>query len=119
MQGKSLFRLVTAAPTVQFVSKTALGDSCYLVEWYRREVTARPLDETVAMLDASIVAIRAEGSSVRLLLAFTARADQVLYSVFAASSPDTVRRTCERAGFPAERLTAGIEISHHMRAVSQ
>jgi len=97
----------------------ALGDSCYLVEWYRPAVTAQPLDETVAKLDASTVAIRAEGLAVRLLVALTARSDQVLYSVFAASSPDTVRQVCERAGFPAERVTAGIEISHHMRAVSQ
>lgn len=119
MQGKSLFRLVSGAPSVRFVSNTALGDSCYLVEWYRRDVTAQPLDETVAKLDASIEAIRAEGSAVRLLMALTARSDQVLYSVFAASSPDTVRQACERAGFPAERLTAGIEISHHLRAVFQ
>ena len=101
------------------MSNTALGDPCYLVEWYRRDITAQPLDETVAKLDASIEALRAEGSAVRLLMAMTARADQVLYSVLAASSPDTVRQACERAGFPAERLTAGIEISHHMRAVSQ
>jgi hypothetical protein len=101
------------------VSNTALGDPCYLVEWYLREVTARPLDETVAELDASIETVRAEGFSVRLLMALTARSDQVLYGVFAASSPDAVRQACERAGFPVERLTAGIEISHHMRAVSQ
>jgi hypothetical protein len=101
------------------VSNTALGDPCYLVEWYRRDVTARPLDETVAKLDASIEAIRAEGSAVRLLMAMTARADQVVYGLFAASSPDTVRQACEQAGFPVERMTAGIEISHHMRAVSQ
>lgn len=97
----------------------ALGDSCYLVEWYRPAVTAQPLDETVARLDASTMAMRAEGSAVRLLMALTARSDQVLYSVFAASSADTVRQACERAGFPVERLTAGIEVSHHMRAVSQ
>ncbi len=97
----------------------ALGDPCYLVEWYRREVTAGPLDETVAELEASTEAMCAEGSSVRLLVALTARTDQVLYSVFAASSPETVREACERAGIPVERLTAGIEISHHMRAVSQ
>ena len=109
MQGKSLFRLAPGAPTVRFVSNSALGDPCYLVEWYRPELTARPLDETVAKLDASIVAIRAEGSAVRLLMALTARSDQVLYSVFAASSPDAVRQACERAGFPAERLIAGIE----------
>jgi hypothetical protein len=101
------------------VSNPTLGDPCYLVEWYRRDVTAQPLDETVAKLDASIDALRAEGSALRLLMAMTACADQVLYGLFAASSPDTVRQACERAGFPAERLTAGIETSHHMRAVSQ
>jgi hypothetical protein len=101
------------------VSNTALGDPCYLVEWYRPEVTRQPIDETVARLDASTMAMRAEGLAVRLLTALTARSDQVVYSVFAASSADTVRQACERAGFPVERLTSGIEISHHMRAVSQ
>lgn len=99
---------------------------CYLVEWYRPELTAQPLDETVAMLDAGTVAVRSEGSAVRLLVALTARTDQVLYSVFAASSADTVRQACERAGFPAERVTAGIDArimpgepytSHHTRMV--
>jgi hypothetical protein len=105
---------------------------CYLVEWYRPELTAQPLDETVARLDAGTVAIRAEGSAVRLLVALTARTDQVLYSVFAASSPDVVRQACERAGFPAERVIGGVDArvmqdessttdreapSHHMRVV--
>lgn len=81
----------------------------YLVEWYHPELTAQPLDDTIAKLDAGTVAMRAEGSAVRLLMALTAHADQVLYSVFAASSPDTVRQACERAGYPAERLTAGID----------
>ena len=83
--------------------------ACFLVEWYGPEAIGRPLDETVAKLDAEITAIQAEGSAVRLLMALTAHSDQVLYSVFAASSPDTVRQACERAGLPAERVTAGIE----------
>jgi hypothetical protein len=82
---------------------------CYLVEWYGRELTAQPLDETVAKLDAGAVAMRAEGSTVRLLMALIARPDQVLYSVFSAPSPDTVRQACERAGFPAERVTDGVD----------
>jgi hypothetical protein len=105
---------------------------CYLVEWYRPELTAQPLDETVTKLDAGIVAIRAEGSPVRLLVVLTARADQVLYSVFAASSPEVVRRACERAGLPAERVIGGVDArvmqdessatgrevpSHHKRVV--
>jgi hypothetical protein len=91
------------------VSNTTSPLPCYLVEWYGRELTARPLDETVAKLDAGAVAMRAEGSAVRLLMALTARTDQVLYSVFAAVSSETVRQTCERAGFPAERVTDGID----------
>jgi hypothetical protein len=82
---------------------------CYLVEWYGPEITAQPLDETLAKLDTGMNAIRAEGCAVRLLVALTAHTDQVLYSVFAAASPETVRQACERAGVPAERVTAGIE----------
>ena len=90
-----------------FDSAQDLG--CYLVEWYGPQVIAQPLDETVAKLDTGILQTRAEGSAVRLLMALTAHTDQVLYSVFAASSPETVRQACERAGFPAERVTTDIE----------
>lgn len=82
---------------------------CFLVEWYGPEATKRPIDETVAKLDAEIAAIQAEGSAVQLLIAVNAHSDQVLYTVFAASSSDAVRQACERAGLPAERVTAGIE----------
>ena len=82
---------------------------CYLVEWYRRELTAGPLDETVAKLDAGAAAMRSEGSAVRLLVTLAAHTDQVLYGVFTAASPDTVRQACDRAGFPAERVTAGVD----------
>jgi hypothetical protein len=91
------------------VYNTALRHPCYLVEWYRPEVTEQPLDETVAKLDASAEAIRGEGSAVRLLVALTAHTDQVLYSVFSASSPDVVNQACERAGFPAERVIGGVD----------
>lgn len=101
--------MAAPAPSVRWVFNTAAHLPCYLVEWYGPELTARPLDETVAKLAAGAVAMRAEGSAVRLLMALTAHTDQVLYSLFAAASPDTVMRVCERAGFPAERLTAGID----------
>jgi hypothetical protein len=91
------------------VFNTASHLPFYLVEWYRPEITAQPLDETVAKLGAGMLAMRAEGRAVRLLMALTARTDQVLYSVFAAASPDTVWQACERAGFPAERVTADID----------
>jgi hypothetical protein len=91
------------------VSNTASPLLCYLVEWYGPELTAQPLDETVGKLDAGAMAMRAEGSAVRLLMALTARTDQVLYSVFAATSSQAVWQTCERAGYPAERVTDGID----------
>lgn len=91
------------------MSYSAPDLQCFLVEWYGAGAIGRPLDETVAMLDTEASAIRAEGSSVRLLMALTAHSDQVLYSVFAASSADAVKLACERAGLPAERVTSGIE----------
>ncbi|MET0702001.1 MAG: hypothetical protein ABWY93_20295 [Mycobacterium sp.] len=81
---------------------------CYLVEWYRPQLAAAPLGETIAKLDAAAGALRDEGSTVRLVVTVAAPSDEVLYGVFAAGSPDTVIAACQRAGYPAERVTGGV-----------
>ena len=90
--------------------RTAMpGLRCYLAEWYRPEVTERPVDDIAATLDAGAAILCAEGTVVRLLMALAVRSDQVLYGVFAACSPETVVQVCRRAGIPAERLTADVD----------
>lgn len=84
----------------------APAGQCYLVEWYRREYIAEPLDETAAKLDKSAASMCAEGSPVQLLTLFAVPTDEVVFAVFTAGSEDIVARACRRAGLPADRLSA-------------
>ncbi|WP_428342125.1 hypothetical protein [Mycobacterium sp.] len=79
---------------------------CYLAEWYQREVTEDDLDRTAATLDASAASVSAQGSPVRLLTMVSVPADEVLFGVFAANSRQIVAQACQRAGLPAQRLSA-------------
>lgn len=90
------------------MSSAAPPVACYLAEWYRPEVTQRPLDDTVAKLDAVAATMRVEGSPVTLLVTLAVPTDEVIYGVFAACSPDTVVQTCWRAGIPLERLSSDV-----------
>lgn len=81
----------------------------YLVEWYRPNLTRQLIDDMVAGLDEATASMCAEGSPVSLLITVAVPADEVLYGVFAAESPDVVRTACERAGSLAERMSADID----------
>jgi hypothetical protein len=81
----------------------------YLVEWYRPNLTRQLIDDMVAGLDEATANMCAEGSPVSLLITVAVPADEVLYGVFAAESPDVVRTACERAGSLAERMSADID----------
>jgi hypothetical protein len=78
---------------------------CYLVEWYRPELTAGQLDHTVAQLEECTKAMRGEDVDVELLMMLAVPTEEVTFGVFAAGSAQIVCEACRRAGFPAERLT--------------
>ncbi len=81
----------------------------YLAEWYRPEVTAHDLDAFVASLTRGADACRAgSGPATTLMAVLAAPADEVLYGLFAAASPDSVIAACAHAGTPVERLTSGV-----------
>jgi hypothetical protein len=82
---------------------------CFLVEWYRPELTEGQLDRTASQLEDCAAAMRYEGSSVRLLMTLAVPTDEVLYGVFVAPSAKMVSETCLRAGIPAERLTKAVD----------
>jgi hypothetical protein len=90
------------------VGSAAQQVACYLAEWYRPEVTQRPLDDTIAKLDAVAATMRVEGSLVKLLVTLAVPTDEVIYGVFAAYSPDIVVQACRRAGIPLERLSSDV-----------
>jgi hypothetical protein len=82
---------------------------CYLVEWYRPQLTGGPLADTTARLESAAATVCAEGASVRLLMTLAVPADEVLFGVFTADSAHAVSEVCRRAGFPAERLTDAVD----------
>jgi hypothetical protein len=82
---------------------------CYIVEWYRPELTAAQLDHAAALLDECAATIRGEGSPVRLLMTLAVPADEVVFGIFAAGSADSVSEACQRAGLPVERLTDAVD----------
>jgi hypothetical protein len=81
----------------------------YLVEWYRSELSAGQLDQTVARLEECAAAMCAEGSPVQLLMTMAVPSDEVLFGVFGAGSAEAVSEVCRRAGIPAERLTKALD----------
>ncbi len=42
-------------------------------------------------------------------MTLAAPTDEVLYSLFTADSADSVSRVCQRAGWPADRITSRID----------
>ena len=82
---------------------------CYLVEWYRAELVGDTVEQVTAALDDSAASISAGGGRVQLMTVLGVPADEVLFGVFAATSPDLVARACAQAGLPAQRLSAAID----------
>lgn len=82
---------------------------CYLVEWYRPELTAAQLEITAARLEECAAAMCGADPPVRLLMALAVPADEVVFGVFAAGSAQAVSEACHRAGVPAERLTDAVD----------
>jgi hypothetical protein len=83
---------------------------CFLVEWYHSAAMEEPLDDTVARLTDSAVLMSAQGSPVRLLNLLAVPTDEVLFAVFTADSESVVVQTCDRAGYPAQRITTATEV---------
>lgn len=84
------------------------GTPCFLVEWYRPEVSADDLDTIAASLDASAGSLRAEGSSVERLMLLAVPSDETVFAVFTAGSASDVHHACQRAGVNGIRLTSGL-----------
>jgi hypothetical protein len=85
--------------------------SCYLAEWYRPDLTPPSADGLLAALETATAALSAEGNAVQLLVTVVVPTDEVVYVLFSADSREIVNAVCERAGSPAERLSADVGAS--------
>ena len=95
------------------------GLAHYLAEWYLPELTEQSVDDIVAKLDIAASTVSDEGTPVRLIVTLAVPTDEVLYGVFGADSPEIVTATCQRAGFPHQRLSrdVGARIRHGPQAM--
>jgi hypothetical protein len=91
----------------------------YLAEWYLPEMTTTLVDAMVAKLDAAAAAESGEGTQVRLVVTLSVPTDEVLYGVFCAVSPETVTKTCLRAGTPFQRISGDVSARFQPRPVPE
>ena len=80
--------------------------TCYLVEWYRPSITGELLDHTIDQLDECAASLSSKGSLVHILMTLAVPTDDVVFGVFEADSTHNVASACDRAGIPAQRVTA-------------
>jgi hypothetical protein len=95
--------------TVEVMSIPEPGLACYLVEWYRPDLTGEQLDHIAATLAEGATSLSAEGSPVQLIMTLAVPTDDVVFGVVAARSADDVTQACRRAGIPPQRLTATLD----------
>lgn len=81
----------------------------FLTEWYQPALRQRDIDDVVAALGGAAEQLDDPDHWMRLLLTVNAPTDEVLYSVFAADSAETVTQVCLRAGWPVDRLTGDVQ----------
>ncbi|MCW2655315.1 MAG: hypothetical protein QOE41_2118 [Mycobacterium sp.] len=81
---------------------------CYIIEWYRPELTDDALDVALARLDTTVLTLSAQGVPIHILMTLAVPTDEVIYCVFAADSSASVIRACQAAGIPAGRITTGL-----------
>jgi hypothetical protein len=60
---------------------------CFLVEWYRPQLTGRPIEDPAARLEMATPTVRDEGASVRLLMTLAVPAEEVLFAVSPPTRP--------------------------------
>ncbi len=81
---------------------------CYLVEWYRTDLSDEAIGRTLAQLRDGVQAMSTNGSSPKVLMVLSVPADGVMFCVVAATSRERVAEVCDRAGLPAERVTPAV-----------
>jgi hypothetical protein len=98
------------ALTVVSMSDPASRLCCYLVEWYLAELSEEVLDRTLARVLEGAESLSTNGLSARVLMTLAVPTDEVIFCVFVASSKEVVAQACDRAGLPAERVTAAMAV---------
>ena len=76
----------------------------HLVEWFRADADQSWVDHITAALGST-----GPEPDVRLIIIIAVPSDEVIFGLFAASSSETLRQVCVRAGVPPQRLTTDVQ----------
>jgi hypothetical protein len=82
--------------------------SYFLVEWYRNDLSQDTFDQAFANLTRDTRLLSGDGESATVVLTMSVPTDDVIFSIFSATSSEVVVAACERAGIPAQRVTAAM-----------
>ncbi|OKH84253.1 hypothetical protein EB75_05560 [Mycobacterium sp. ST-F2] len=85
-------------------------EPCYLVEWYSPSFIDGALAQAADALSATAASLSTDGARVRMSTLIAVPTDEVVFGIFVADSAEIVTRTCESAGFPAQRLSAANDV---------
>jgi hypothetical protein len=86
------------------------ADPCFLVEWYQSGLAALAHVDAVEQLARAAAGVSPHGPPVALVMALSVPNDQTLFGVFRAATADAVIQTCQRAGWPADRISTDVHL---------
>lgn len=81
----------------------------YLAEWYNSQLQGRAIAEVVQSLRRSLAALPSAVHPPELLYALAVPQEAYAFGVFSADSADAVAELCQKAGLPADRVSAAVE----------
>ncbi|MCV7422195.1 hypothetical protein H7K45_16720 [Mycobacterium yunnanensis] len=81
----------------------------FLAEWYRIELTEAAVERFTNMMALAAEEVSTDAARVRLVMTVSVPADDALYGVFEAKTPEEILRTCARAGALPQRLTPRVQ----------
>lgn len=79
------------------------------MEWYQGGPIELSVDDAAAHLVRAASASEQLGEPVDLVLVLTVPGDSTLFAVFTSADVEAVIHACQRAGWPADRITSDVQ----------
>lgn len=91
------------------MTKNAQEAVYFLVEWYQGGPIALSADDAAAHLHRLAPESAQIGDLVKLLVVLAVPHDSTLFAVFSSPDAEAVVRICQRAGWPADRISTDVQ----------
>ncbi len=101
-------RVARVGPSLARVS--GMDHRTYAAECYEPGVREASVEDAAQRADAAASALRANGREVEYREALLMPGDEVVFHLFAAEDPDSVREACAHAQIGPERILDVIEV---------